>query len=132
MIRGAKLGKYGEMVIHSFRGTPHWRDIGPIGFGDGSGQNRPKGGSTGCMFVGMGPMDILNASAPRQISPIIWESWRLQRVARSSNDAEIQSISEAENIVYKSRIPWAELNGFNAQRSLQYDSLQRGRTSAAE
>ncbi len=52
-------------------------------------------------------------------------------MSRSSNDNELQSITEAENLVYKVRVIWSELNGCNAGLSLRYDSLVRGRRSAA-
>ena len=134
MIEEAKSPKYTTIMIHSFQNAESvktWEDLGPIGFGDGSEQNRPRGGSTGGAFLGIGSMDILGGES-RLISPILWKSWRLDRVSRSSDDAEIQSITEAENRVCKLRILWTELNGHNHTMEFRYDALRRGRISAEQ
>ncbi len=78
----------------------------------------------------MGPREFLRG-APTELSAILWRSGRLERASRSSNDSELQSITGAGNLVYKVRIIWSELNGRNAGLSLRYDSLVRGRRSAA-
>ena len=46
-----------------------------------------------------------------KLSVIAWRSWKLRRVAVSSNDAEVQSIFETEDVNWKLRMLWAELNG---------------------
>ena len=90
----------------------------------------PKAGPTGGALVTMGPREVLRG-APTELSAILWRSGRLERASRSSNDSELQSITGAGNLVYKVRIIWSELNGRNAGLSLRYDSLVRGRRSAA-
>ena len=48
---------------------------------------------------------------PNPLVLVAWKSWKLKRVAISSNDAEVQSLVETEDAVYRTRLLWAELNG---------------------
>ena len=45
------------------------------------------------------------------ISPVYWRSWKLERVATSSNDAEVQSLAVGEDVSYRLRLLWGEFNG---------------------
>ena len=40
-----------------------------------------------------------------------WRTWKLRRKAIGSNDAEVQSILEAEDHNFRARLIWSELNG---------------------
>ena len=46
-----------------------------------------------------------------KMSLLTWRTWKLKRRAIGSNDAEVQSILEAEDMVVRSRLLWAELHG---------------------
>ena len=48
---------------------------------------------------------------PNPMVLVAWKSWKLKRVAISSNDAEVQALVETEDAVYRTRLLWAELNG---------------------
>lgn len=47
------------------------------------------------------------------INPISWKSGKLNRIARSSLSAEIQSFSEAEEELMFTRLQWAEMCGYD-------------------
>ena len=40
-----------------------------------------------------------------------WKTWKLRRKAISTNDGEIQSILEGEDLCFRTRFLWAQLNG---------------------
>ena len=87
-----------------------WKDVCVVGLGDQAHNNRPKGGSTGGMLIFLaGPEIALGKSNPLVL--VAWKSWKLKRVAISSNDGEVQSLVETEDAVYRTRLLWAELNG---------------------
>ena len=46
-----------------------------------------------------------------KMSLLTWRTWKLKRRAIGSNDAEVQSILEAEDVVFRPRVLWAELHG---------------------
>ena len=73
--------------------------------------NRPKGGSTGGMLIFLAGPEIDCLGKPNPFVLVAWKSWKLKRVAISSNDAEVQSLVETEDAVYRTRRLWAELNG---------------------
>lgn len=61
---------------------------------------------------------------------VAWKCWKLKRVAISSNDAEVQSLVETEDAVYRTRLLWSEINGAGALdhgRNLLEASLTQGR-----
>ena len=41
---------------------------------------------------------------------IAWRTWKLKRRAIGSNDAEIQSILEAEDVNFRARLLWSEIH----------------------
>jgi hypothetical protein len=45
------------------------------------------------------------------MSILAWKSWKLKRVSIGSNDSEIQSLVEAEDVLFKGRLMWSELHG---------------------
>jgi hypothetical protein len=42
---------------------------------------------------------------------IAWRTWKLKRRAIGSNDAEVQSILEAEDVNFRARLLWSEIHG---------------------
>ena len=46
-----------------------------------------------------------------QITLAKWRSWKLRRVAGSSNEAEVQSVTVGEDAAYHLRLLWGEVNG---------------------
>ena len=106
-----------ELRKHStqlkFFKLPHvktWKDVCVVGLGDQAHNNRPRGGSTGGMLVFLAGPEIAMGK-PNPMVLVAWKSWKLKRVAISSNDAEVQALVETEDAVYRTRLLWAELNG---------------------
>lgn len=61
---------------------------------------------------------VILASSPKcldgavsKMSLLAWRTWKLKRRAVGSNDAEVQSILETEDVLFRSRVLWAELHG---------------------
>ena len=96
-------------------GVRSWTDIVMVSMGDQAHSNRPKGDSTGGLLtLASGP------DAPSgRVTPMIllsWRSWKLKRKAVGSNDAEVQSILEAEDQNFRVRMLWSELHGAGTDR----------------
>ena len=88
----------------------HWTELVFIFMGDQAHCNRPKGGSTGGLITMIaGPESLLGKVCPMTL--IAWRTWKLQRKAVGSNDAEVQSILEAEDQNFRARLLWTELHG---------------------
>ena len=110
-------------------GVKHWTDLVVVGLGDQAHNNRPRGGSTGGMVVFLGGPDISKGKS----SPLVliaWKSWKLQRVAISTNDAEVQALVETEDAVFRTRLLWAEMHGarsFSDKRDLLTASVSEVR-----
>ncbi|CAE7510524.1 unnamed protein product [Symbiodinium sp. CCMP2592] len=98
------------LEFRKFPDAHHWSDIVFISMGDQAHSNRPKGDSTGGMLTLVaGPGCLDGKMCP--MSLIGWRTWKLKRKAIGSNDAEVQSILEAEDQNFRSRLLWSELNG---------------------
>ena len=100
-----KKRKEHKMLIHSFpAGEPlvlySWVDAAPA--------NRPDGGSTQGIFIGIGPESVLHGAVDR-ISPIAWHSSKVDRVCRSPGAAEAQAAVNGEDSLYYARYQWSEL-----------------------
>ena len=78
--------------------------------GDRAHNNRPDGSSTGGLINLIGGPELLEGQ-PGPLSLLSWKTWKLRRVAISANDAEIHAMVEAEDINFRTRLLWAELNG---------------------
>ena len=78
--------------------------------GDQSHANRPQGDSTGGLLtLAAGPDVLTGKVVPMNL--LAWRSWKLKRKAIGSNDAEVQSILEAEDQNFRVRMLWSELHG---------------------
>ena len=92
-----------------------------VTLGDQAHNNRAKGGSTGGVCTSAAGPEVLEGQAA-QMSLLGWKSWKLKRKAVSTNDGGIQSIVEAEDLNYRCRLLWAELNGAGVcQGKLAYE-----------
>ena len=90
----------------------HWSELVSISMGDQAHCNRPKGGSTGGLVTMIaGPESLLGKVCPMTLIVIAWRTRKLQRKAVGSNDAEVQSILEAEDQNFRARLLWTELHG---------------------
>ena len=96
-------------------GAKQWNDVVFISMGDQSHSNRPQGDSTGGMVtLAAGPEAVSGKVVPMTL--ISWRTWKLKRKAIGSNDAEVQSILEAEDQNFRVRMLWSELHGAGFQR----------------
>ena len=88
----------------------HWQDVVVVTLADQAHANRPQGGSTGGLlcFLG-GPQHFYGEIG--KLNVMAWKTWKLRRKAISTNDGEIQSILEGEDLCFRTRFLWAQLNG---------------------
>ncbi|CAK9094309.1 unnamed protein product [Durusdinium trenchii] len=87
-----------------------WDQVVFVGMGDQAHSNREKGGSTGGMVILASSPKCLDGAVSK-MSLLAWRTWKLKRLAVGSNDAEVQSILETEDVLFRSRVLWAELHG---------------------
>ena len=111
------------LEFFKLRTAKHWTEIVFISMGDQVHNNRPKGDSTGGLLtLAAGP----EAPAGR-VCPMVllgWRTWKLKRKAIGSNDAEVQSILEAEDQNFRIRLVWSELHGAGRTRQPREDLVQ--------
>ena len=107
-----------ESFVLTFRRLPdvkHWTDLIFISMGDQAHSNRPRGDSTGGMVTLLaGPGCIHGHVCPMDL--LSWRTWKLKRKAIGSNDAEVQSVLEAEDCNFRARLLWSELHGAGGRR----------------
>ena len=65
-----------------------------------------------------GPAHALGEPGPLVL--LGWKTWRLQRVAIGTTDGEVQAMVESEDMNFRTRLIWAELNGATADRQNDY------------
>ena len=105
-----------SLEFQQLPGVRHWTDVVFISMGDQAHANRPKGDSTGGMLtLASGPEAVTGKVTPMVL--LSWRSWKLKRKAIGSNDAEVQSILEAEDQNFRVRMLWSELHGAGCLRS---------------
>ena len=115
LINDAKKARVKELHFCRHATCKTWTDLAVITFGDSSFNNRPKGKSTGGMLTVIGPRTAIDGDTV-ELSPLGWRSWGLTRTGRSSNECEVQAITESEDHNYRARLMWAEFNGAGASR----------------
>ena len=106
LLRKAKMGQHHKLRIHSFG------DIKPVlaAWADAADSHRPDGGSTKGIFVGWTDKDLLQGNLSR-ISPVFWQSAKIQRTCRSSGAAETHAAIDAEDELYSLRFQAYEFLG---------------------
>ena len=100
-----KQRKHHKMLIHAFR---EGERLALYSWVDAANGNRPDGGSTQGIFVGLGPENML-AGAVGAVSPMAWHSSRLDRVCRSPGAAEALAAVNGEDALFFARYQWCEL-----------------------
>ena len=96
-------------------GTRKWTDVVFVSMGDQSHANRPQGDSTGGLLTLAAGPDVSSGKVVL-MNLLAWRSWKLKRKAIGSNDAEVQSILEAEDQNFRVRMLWSELHGAGLDR----------------
>ena len=105
LLEAARARKEHRLRIHRFaEGTP----LGLFAWVDAASQNRPDGGSTQGIVIGLAPESLLQGEmAP--VSAVAWHSNRIDRVCRSPGSAETQAAVNGEDLLYYARFQWSEL-----------------------
>ena len=97
-------------LVYKLADTKHWSEVIFVSMGDQAHNNRPKGDSTGGLITLIaGPGCVDGTVSPMNV--LGWRTWKLRRKAIGSNDAEVQSILEAEDHNFRARLLWSELHG---------------------
>ncbi|CAE7382440.1 unnamed protein product [Symbiodinium sp. KB8] len=105
LLRKAKAGQHQKLYIHKQESSPlvaAWTDA--------ANSNRQDGGSTKGVFVGWTSEDLLQGNLVN-ISPIFWQSAKIQRACRSSAAAETHAAADAEDELYAIRLQVGEFLG---------------------
>ena len=115
-----------RLHFRKLQDVKHWTDMVFVSMGDQAHGNRPKGESTGGLVTLVAGPSCINGA----ISPMVllsWRSWKLKRKAIGSNDAEIQSVLEAEDNNFRMRLLWSELHGASGVhgRELRQDLVEQ-------
>ena len=114
-----------KLIFKKLPGVRHWQDVHVVTLGDQAHNNRPKGGSTGGLITLVGGPGHANGD-PGPLVLLGWKTWRLQRVAIGSTDAEVQAMVESEDANFKTRLIWAEINSATHDRGANYlDTAER-------
>ena len=108
-----------RLFFKKLPGVHHWQDVRVITLGDQAHQNRPKGASTGGLITFLGGPGH-DKGEPGLLVMVSWRTWKLQRVAIGTTDAEVQAMVESEDANFRTRFLWAELNGATVERSADF------------
>ena len=103
------------LAFFKLPGTRKWTDVVFVSMGDQSHANRPQGDSTGGLLTLAAGPDVSTGKVVL-MNLLAWRSWKLKRKAIGSNDAEVQSILEAEDQNFRVRMLWSELHGAGLDR----------------
>ena len=115
-----------KLEFKKFPQAKHWTEVVFISMGDQAHNNRPKGDSTGGLVTLAAGPECLSGQVC-EMSLLAWRSWKLKRKAIGSNDAEVQSILEAEDHNFRTRLLWSELHGAGGlqhRRELRRDLVE--------
>ena len=105
LLYNTKARKEHKMLIHGF--DPREK-LALYGWVDAASQNRPDGGSTQGIFVGLGPEGILHGEIGH-LTPIAWHSMKIDRACRSPGAAEAQAAINGDDSLYYARYQWGEI-----------------------
>ena len=106
LLRRAKLGQHQKLRIHGFG---HERPV-LAAWADAADSQRPDGGSTKGIFIGWTQPALLQGDLS-QISPVFWQSAKIQRTCRSSGAAETHAAVDAEDELFAIRFQTFEFLG---------------------
>ena len=104
LLQAAKSRKDHKMIIHAF---PQETKLGMYVWTDAAGQNRRDGGSTQGIFLGIAPLSLSDGCVEK-ISPIAWQSTKIDRVARSPGAAEGKAVVTGEDLLFHARFQYGE------------------------
>ncbi|CAE6958741.1 RE1 [Symbiodinium sp. CCMP2592] len=105
LLANAKAQKHHSLKIHRF---PPGQELGMFAWVDAGSQNRPDGGSTQGIVIGLAPVGLLRGDVC-PISLMAWHSNRIDRTCRSPGAAETQAAVSGEDLLYYARYEWSEI-----------------------
>ena len=112
-----------KLEFFKFPTARHWTELTFISMGDQAHGNRSKGDSTGGLLTLVaGPEAAQGKVCPMCL--VSWRTWKLQRKALGSNDAEVQSIYEAEDQNFRVRLLWTEMHGAGTSMATRSNLVQ--------
>ena len=91
---------------------------------DAAAQNRTDGGSTQGFLIGAASLDLLKGSC-EAVSPISWNSSRIQRVCRSPGASETAAAVNAEDALFFARFQFSEMLGHTVRIRAVNESVNR-------
>ena len=94
-----------RMIIHAFEPE---EDLALYAWVDAGSQNRPDGGSTQGIVVGIGPVALQEGELGK-VSLMAWHSSKIDRACRSPGAAEAQAAVNGEDCLFYARYQWGEL-----------------------
>ena len=105
LLHQAQLRHDHTMKIHAF---PKNVDLAVYAWVDAASQNRVKGGSTQGILVGIAPTSLAKGDIT-EVSPICWQSSKIDRACRSPGAAEVQAATNGDDTLYYARYQWSEM-----------------------
>ena len=107
---------------------PSWHvplnDLTCVTWADASNSNRPDKSSTMGMIAGIAPKSILSGEEV-PVALVSWKSSKCPRQCLGSNGAEVQAITEAEDLTFKVRGLLVEIQGIVFDRKNLYDKIRQ-------
>ncbi|CAE7358286.1 nphp3 [Symbiodinium sp. CCMP2592] len=105
LLNFVRIRKNHKLRIHKFLET---EELGVFGWVDAGSQNRPDGGSTQGLVIGLAPVSLLKGELGK-VSIVSWSSHRIDRTCRSPGAAETQAAVNGEDTVFYVRYQWSEI-----------------------
>ena len=112
-----------KLTFLKFLQVRHWTVLVVISMGEQAHANRPKGSSTGGLVTSVARHESLHGQVCEMT---LLRTWKLRLEAIGSNDAEVQSILEAGDQNFRTRLIWSELKGGGATRRSSSTPRSRG------
>ena len=106
LLRRAKLSQHHKMRIHGF---PREETL-LAAWADAADGHRPDGSSTKGVFIGWTTSQLLKGDLVA-ISPMFWQSAKIQRTCKSSGAAETRAAADTEDELYALRFQAFEFQG---------------------
>ena len=101
-----------------------WKDLAVVTWADASNHNRPDRSSTMGMISGLAPKTILEGQEV-PVALVNWRSGKTPRQCLGSNGAEIQAITEGEDMTFKIRGFLIDAYGIEFNRRNLHDQIKR-------
>ena len=105
LLQQVKSRKSHAMILHAF---PADEPLGMYAWVDAGNQNRPDGGSTQGILIGLAPSSMLQGALGK-VSLMSWHSNKIDRACRSPGASESQAAMSGEDLLYFARYEWSEI-----------------------